>query len=39
LGIVTLVPNEEEFPCRCKQDDWAMEVWGGAVAQSNEDVI
>ena len=29
-GIVTLVPNEEEFPCRCGQEVQAMkEAWEG----------
>ena len=28
--IVTLVPNEEEFPCKCGQEIWAVEeVWEG----------
>jgi hypothetical protein len=28
-GIVTLVPNEEEFPRKCGQEDQAMEAWEG----------
>jgi hypothetical protein len=30
LGIVTLVPNEEEFTHMCGQENWAMkEAWEG----------
>ena len=29
-GIITLAPNEEEFPCRCEHEEWAMkEAWEG----------
>ena len=29
-GIVTLIPNGKEFPCKCWQEDWAVkEAWEG----------
>jgi len=35
-----LVPNGEEFPRRCGQDDWAMnEGHGRGGAEPNDDVI
>ena len=39
MGIVTLVPNEEEFPSMCGQEGLTMkEAWEGGT-QPNEDVI
>ena len=41
MGIIPLIPNEEEFPRMCEQEDRAMkEVWEGRVgAQPNTYVI